>query len=83
MTVSNNGLLKAHFAQITYTVTFYTDPTSGTITADGSSKSDGATGTYSSGQHVHVIANPPTGYSFSYWETSGVSVDNQNCMTPT
>jgi hypothetical protein len=63
-------------APSTYTVTFYADPASGTITADGSSKSNGATGTYGSGARVHVIANPPTGYSFSYWETSGVSVDS-------
>ena len=80
---TTNHKVAAFFSRIQYTVTFYTDPTSGTITADGSSKSDGATGTYSSGQHVHVIANPPTGYSFSYWETSGVSVDNQNPWTPT
>jgi hypothetical protein len=59
-----------------YTVTFNTDPTSGTITADGVTKTNGATGTYGSGARVHVVANPPSGYSFSYWETSGVSVDS-------
>lgn len=61
---------------IGYTVTFYTDPTSGTITADGATKSNGATGTYSAGQRVHVVANPPSGYSFSSWEVSGISVDS-------
>jgi M6 family metalloprotease-like protein len=60
-----------------YTVTFYTDPTSGTITADGVTKTNGATGTYASGSRVHVIANPPSGYSFTNWEVSGVTVDNQ------
>jgi len=60
----------------TYTVTFYTDPTSGTITADGVTKMSGTTETYSSGAKIRVIANPPSGYSFSYWWTIGVSVDN-------
>jgi len=59
-----------------YTVTFYTDPISGTITADGLIKSNGETETYSAGQRVHVVGNPPSGYSFSYWEVSGVSVDS-------
>ena len=59
-----------------YTVTFYTDPTSGTITADSVTKTYGVTGTYVSGSRVHVIANPPSGYSFSYWEPGGVSVDS-------
>jgi len=59
-----------------YTVTFYTDPTSSTITADEVTKTNGDTGTYASGARVHVVANPPNGYQFSYWETSGVSVDS-------
>jgi hypothetical protein len=63
-------------------VTFYTDPTSGTITATTAFGTDvmanGATGNYLPGFPVHVVANPPSGYSFSYWETKdGVSVDNQ------
>ena len=29
------------------------------------------------GARVHVIANPPSGYSFASWETSGVTLDNQ------
>jgi C1A family cysteine protease len=62
-------------APLTYTVSFYTDPMSGNITADGALKSSGATGAYQSGARVHVVANPPPGYSFLYWETSGVSVD--------
>lgn len=60
-----------------YTITFHTAPTSGTITANGTSKTDGMTGRYSSGQRIHVIANPPTGCSFTSWETSGgASIDN-------
>jgi hypothetical protein len=44
-------------------VTFYTDPTSGTITAAGTTKANGATGTYASGAQfpVHVVCNPPSG----------------------
>jgi hypothetical protein len=59
-----------------YTVTFYTDPSSATVTVDGSSKTDGTAGTYLSGARVHVIANLPSGYSFLNWETSGVTVDS-------
>jgi hypothetical protein len=60
-----------------YTVTFYTDPAFGGLAADGVTKSSGDTGSYSSGARVHVVATPPPGdYSFSNWETSGVTVDN-------
>ena len=59
-----------------YTVTFYTDPSSATVTVDGASRTDGTTGTYLSGARVHVIANLLSGYSFLNWETSGVSVDS-------
>jgi hypothetical protein len=79
MTVSGTGWLKAVFTSQpppSYSVTFYSDPTSGTITAGGVTKSNGATGSYTSGSSVHVVANPPSGYTFSYWETSGVSVDS-------
>jgi len=76
MIVSGSGSLKANFVQVKYTVTFYTDPTSGTITADSVTKTNGATGTYGSGARVHVIANSPSGCYFWYWETSGVSVDS-------
>lgn len=59
-----------------YTVSFLTYPASGMITADGVLKTNGETGTYASGARVHVVANPPPGCSFSYWEASGVSVDS-------
>jgi len=59
------------------TVTFYTDPTSGSISADGVVKTNGATSAYRSGARVHVVGNPPSGYVFVNWETNGVSVDNQ------
>jgi hypothetical protein len=59
-----------------YTVTFYTDTNSGTVTIDGASKTNGTTGTYSGGQRVHVAANPPSGYLFSSWEMSGISVED-------
>jgi len=59
-----------------YTVTFYTDPNSATVTVDGASKTNGTTETYSGGQRVHVVVSPPSGYSFVSWEASGVSVDN-------
>jgi len=62
----------------TYSVTFYTDPSSvGSISANDVVKSNGATGTYVVNQRVHTAANLPSGYSFSYWEASGVTVDNQ------
>jgi hypothetical protein len=67
------------------TATFYSDPPTGTITADGLTMTYGTTRTYRTGARVHVIANAPSGCSFSYWETSGVSVDNTSsadtCMT--
>jgi hypothetical protein len=59
------------------TIAFYLDPASGTITADGVTKTNAATGTYSAGQRIHAVANPPSGYSFTSWETNGVSVDDQ------
>jgi C1A family cysteine protease len=59
----------------TYSITFYADPV-GTITVDGVTKTNGATGTYGSGTRVHIVANPPSGYSFANWETSGVSIDS-------
>jgi hypothetical protein len=59
-----------------YTITFYTDPASGTIAADGISKTNGLTGAYAPGARVHVVAIPPSGYSFVDWTVSGVSVDN-------
>ena len=61
-----------------YTVSFYTDPVSGNVTADGAVKSNGATGLYQPSARVHVVANPPSGYSFLYWETRGVSVDSNS-----
>jgi hypothetical protein len=76
LTVSSSGSVKAHFTPIMYTITFYTDPASGTIAVDGATKTNGLTGAYAPGARVHVVANPPSGYSFASWETSGVSVDN-------
>ena len=61
----------------TLSTTFYTNPTSGTVTANGVTKTNGATGTYSAGHVVHVVANPPTGYHFSHWETNGTTVDDE------
>jgi hypothetical protein len=78
MTVTGDGWLKAHFTLITYTVTFYSEPSSGTITAGGVAKSDSVTEAYASGSRVNVVANPPSGYVFSSWEANGVSVDSQS-----
>jgi hypothetical protein len=59
-----------------YSVTFYAD-SGGTITVEGVTKTDEATGVYSVGQRVHVVANPSGGYSFASWEMGGgVSVDD-------
>jgi hypothetical protein len=52
MTVANSGSVKAHFTPIMYTITFYADPASGTITADGATKTSGVTSVYPSGAHV-------------------------------
>jgi hypothetical protein len=60
----------------TYTVSFYADPPSGTMAADGIIMLNGASGTYAANQRVHVVANPPNGYSFSHWETGGIPVDS-------
>ena len=76
MTVSSSVSVKAHFTPVMYAITFYADPASGTITADGATKTNGLAGAYVLGARVHVVANPPNGYSFASWETNGVSVDN-------
>jgi hypothetical protein len=61
----------------TNSITFYTDPSSsGTIIANGVAGSDGVTAGYPSGSRLHLIANPPDGYTFSNWEASSISVDN-------
>jgi hypothetical protein len=69
--------IKASVNAKTFTLTFRTDPTSGTVTADDQTKPDGAVGSYNANQRVHILANAPSGYTFQYWEPSGVSVDNQ------
>jgi len=66
----------AMYSYLSHTVNFYTDPSSGTITVDGVTKSNGEFLNYFENPRVHVVANPPSGYQFSYWETSGVSVDS-------
>ena len=72
----NNGQTTTTTTTTSYTVTFYIDPTYGTVTADGASKMNGTTVTYLSGQRVHVVAHPLSGYSFASWEAGGVFVDN-------
>ncbi len=58
-------------------ITFYMDPPSGTVTADGVTKNNGDTGTYASGVRVHVVAKAPRRYSFYEWQTTGyVAVDS-------
>jgi C1A family cysteine protease len=69
--------VRASVTPATYAVTFYTDPSSSTVSVDGATKTNAATGTYSSGARVHIVANSVGSYSFAYWEQSGVSVDNQ------
>jgi hypothetical protein len=59
-----------------YTVTFFDDPADGAIVADGLTMSSGVAGSYGVNQRVHVLANPPNGYKFSYWEPNGVTVDS-------
>jgi C1A family cysteine protease len=68
--------IKAEIAATGYIVTFQTDPTSATVSADGVTKPDSASESYSADGRVHVVANTPSGYKFSHWETSGVSVDD-------
>jgi len=89
----NNGYFKIGFGEggiddwavtlstpTTYTVTFYTDPTSGTITVNGTGKANGQAGTYAPGTTLHLTANPPTGYQFTQWETSGVTIDSVSSL---
>jgi len=68
--------IRAAVSPPTYTVTFRTEPTSGTVTADGVNKADSQTGSYNPNQRVHVVANPPGGYQFSYWQPNSMSVDD-------
>jgi len=60
-----------------YSVTFYTDPSSGNVTADGATNTNGQASTYLAGQRVHITATPPSGYSFANWEVSRVAIDSQ------
>ena len=78
VTISASGTLRAIYKSSVqyYTVTYYTDPISGTITASGVLKTNGMTDTFPLGARVRVVANPPSGYVFSYWQTGGVSVDS-------
>jgi hypothetical protein len=61
-----------------YAVTFYADPISGTVDADGVTMANGDNETYDSGTRVHLVANSSVGYSFASWEASGVSVDSSS-----
>lgn len=62
---------------MTYAVTFYTDPASGTVSVDGVTKVNGAVGSgYSLGQRVHVVASQLSGYTFTNWEANGVTMDS-------
>jgi hypothetical protein len=60
----------------TDSIAFYADPDTATITADGVARANGVTGNYGVGSRVHVIADPPSGYVFSRWESSGVTVES-------
>ncbi|MGB6873849.1 MAG: cohesin domain-containing protein, partial [Dehalococcoidia bacterium] len=83
-TVTGTGSIKAWFTQPMRTITFYTDPTAGgTITFAGSTYSNGQTTTKTDGADP-VSANPPSGYVFDHWSTSGgVSVSNANSQSTT
>jgi C1A family cysteine protease len=68
--------IRAETAPVRYTVTFYSTPVEAAVSADGVVKPNGEGASYDANQRVHVIANAPSGYQFSGWEASGVSVDN-------
>jgi len=80
MTVSGNGWVRAVFSQTPppqrCTVTFYADPPSGSISADGTPMPGGSAATYATDARIHITATPPSGYMFSNWAATGVRVDN-------
>jgi hypothetical protein len=71
-TVTGTGSLEAIFTPVaTYTVTFYTQPSSsGSITFAGHTYTNGQTGQYAAGMYP-LGANVPSGYAFSGWVTTG------------
>lgn len=69
----------ANLEVVSIKVTYYTDPVSGTITADDIIKHNGDVESCESGDRIHIIANAPIGYSFYEWQvTGGVSVDEKS-----
>ena len=62
-TVSSNRTLVANFAQIQYTVSTSSSPTSGGTTSGG--------GSFASGSSCTVTASPSNGYSFTNWTEYG------------
>jgi uncharacterized repeat protein (TIGR02543 family) len=61
---------------IIWSVTFYTNPTNGNITAGGVTKNNGDTGAYDNGAVVSIVPNAPANYHFTGWATTGgVSVN--------
>ena len=72
-TVTENRSLVANFSLINYTVSTSVNP------AEGGTASGG--GTYSHGTSVNLTASPATGYQFSNWTESGVSVSTNPSYT--
>ena len=71
LTVNGPGDLTANFIVTKYTITFYTDPSDkGSITFAGTTYTNGQSGQYAAGSYS-VTANPPSGYVFSNWVTTG------------
>ncbi len=81
--VSQTGYLKAWFTIIQYTVTFYTDPTSGdSITFNGNPYTNGQSTTVNAGTYS-ITGNPPSGYVFGYWTSTCGAVTNPNAQSTT
>jgi hypothetical protein len=70
----------AMYSYLSNLVTFYTVPSSGTIATDGTSRPNGDFSNYFQNPRVHVVGTPPSGYSFGYWQTAGVTVDCTGCQ---
>ena len=70
-TINCGGNLTAVFKRIECEVTFYTDPSNGSITFKGKTYTNNQTDIFYCDTSGLATANAPEGWNFSYWEVGG------------